>query len=277
MMSKPDHLGPEFAAQFEDASVVAAYHLRPPYQDGIFDVLTGLIADRPRIVLDAGAGTGEIARPLAARVDRVDAVDPSRGMIAKGRRLPGGDGPSLRWINETAEAAILPPPYALITAAASLHWMDWEIALPRFRDLLTPRGVFAVIEDREHAPPWVAPLGQLIAAFSTNRAYRPYNVIVELETRGLFRRLGRHETPVASFRQSVDDYVESFHARNGCSRDRMRPERAAAFDRRLRSLVTPFAPDGIITRRRTNEIVWGLPAPRQPSSNHPMKGSGPTA
>lgn len=276
MMPKPDHLGPEFATQFADSSVVAAYRHRPPYLDDVFAVLVDLIEDRPRDVLDAGAGTGEIARRLAPLVDRVDAVDPSLEMIAKGRFLPGGDAPNLRWLHGTAEAVALSPPYALIVAAASLHWMDWERALPRFRELLTPRGVLAVVEDRETAPSWGAALGQLIAAFSTNRAYRPYNLIGELETRGLLRRLGRHETPVVPFRQSVDDYVESFHARNGFSRDRMTPERAAAFDRELRSLVTPFAPDGIITLHRTNEIVWGLPAPRESSLDHPMKGPGPT-
>ena len=277
MMSKPEHLGPEYAAQFADPSIVAAYHLRPPYLDEVFDVLTGLIVDRPRIVLDAGTGTGEIARPLAARVDRVDAVDPSREMIATGRDLPGGGAPNLRWLQGTAEAVDLFPPYALIVAAASLHWMDWDVVVPRFRDLLTPRGVLAVVEDHEEPPPWAAPLRQLIAAFSTNRAYRPYDLITELETRGLVRWLGRHRTPVVPFRQPVDDYVEPFHARNGFSRDRMLPGRAAAFDRELRSLVTPFAADGIITLHRTNEIVWGVPVPRECSPDRSAKGSGPTS
>ena len=259
MLPKPDHLGPEYAAQFADPSIVAAYHLRPPYLDEVFDVLTGMIADRPRNVLDAGTGTGEIARSLAPRVDRVDAVDPSPEMIAKGRALPGGGAPNLRWLQGMAETVDLFPPYALIVAAASLHWMDWEVVLPRFRDLLTPRGVLAVVEDHEEPPPWAEPLRQLIATFSTNRAYRPYNLILELESRGLVRWLGRHETPVGSFCQPVDDYVESFHARNGFSRDRMRPGRASEFDRELQSLVTPFAVDGIITLHRTNAIVWGPP------------------
>ena len=275
MMPRPDHLGPEFATQFADPSVVAAYHLRPPYLDEVFDVLANLIKDDPRTVLDAGTGTGEIARPLATRADRVDAVDPSGEMIAKGRLLPGGDASNLRWLHGTMEAIVLSPTYSLIVTAASLHWMDWDVVLPRFRDLLTPRGVLAIVEDRGSAPPWAAPLGEFIAAFSTNRTYRPYDIILELEARGLFRRLGRHQTPESAFRQSVEDYVESFHARNGFSRDRMLPGRAAAFDRDFRSLVTPFAPDGIITLHRTNEIVWGVPVPRECSPDRSAKGSGP--
>ncbi|MBV9278962.1 MAG: class I SAM-dependent methyltransferase, partial [Chloroflexi bacterium] len=52
----------------------------------------------PRVVLDAGCGTGDVARPLAPLVDRVDAVDISAGMIERGRRLPGGENPAITWI-----------------------------------------------------------------------------------------------------------------------------------------------------------------------------------
>src|SRR5439155_17899141 len=103
-----------------------AYRSRPPYPDELFEILAGLISDEPRVVLDAGCGTGEIARPLLGRVDRVDAVDFSPAMIERGRRSPGGDHPNLRWIVGRAEDVPLAPPYALITAGASLHWMDWE-------------------------------------------------------------------------------------------------------------------------------------------------------
>ncbi|MGH2560279.1 MAG: class I SAM-dependent methyltransferase, partial [Thermomicrobiales bacterium] len=144
VLPKPDHLAPKYGAQFQDASVVAAYHHRPHYPAPIFDLLTGLIADEPRVVLDIGTGPGAIARELAARVERVDAVDPSRGMIEQGRALPGGDRPNLVWIEGYAEDAPLNPPYALITAGQSLHWMEWAVVMPRFRDLLTPNGVLAI-------------------------------------------------------------------------------------------------------------------------------------
>ncbi|HUC24416.1 MAG TPA: class I SAM-dependent methyltransferase [Streptosporangiaceae bacterium] len=47
-------------------------------------------------MLDIGAGDGALARPLAERVDRVDAVDVSAAMLAAGARQPGGDRPNLR-------------------------------------------------------------------------------------------------------------------------------------------------------------------------------------
>lgn len=124
MRPKPDHLGPEYGAPFADAQVVTTYRHRPPYPDGVFAILTSLIVDEPRAVLDAGAGRGEIARALARRVARVDAVEPAAGMIAQGRLSPGGDQPNLTWVEGFAEDAPLHPPYALIVAAQSLHWMD---------------------------------------------------------------------------------------------------------------------------------------------------------
>jgi hypothetical protein len=139
--------------------------------------------------------------------------------------------------------------------------MEWSVVLPRFREALTSNGVLAVVSDAVEEVPWGGPLQALIDRFSTNRKFRPYNVIDEVERRGLFRTLGRHRCASVPFTQSVDDYVGSFHARNGFSRDRMTPEAAAAFDREVAALVRAHAPDGRVTLRVAGEVVWGLPAP----------------
>jgi SAM-dependent methyltransferase len=257
--SKPDHLGPEYGAQFGDPSVVAAYRHRPPYPPAVFDVLVGLIVDEPRAVLDVGTGTGEIARGLAPRVERVDAVDPSPGMIATGQRLPGGDHPHLTWIEGYAENAPIRPPYALVTAGQSLHWLDWPVVMPHFRDALSPHGVLAIVEQREVPHPWDAAVLAVIQRYSTNLKYRPYDLIEELETRGLFRTLGRRETAPAGFGRDVAGYVESFHARNGLSRDRMTAEAAAAFDREVTALVVPYAVGGVLELAVAGVVIWGLP------------------
>jgi SAM-dependent methyltransferase len=256
---KPAHLGPEYGAQFSDPSIAEVYHLRPPYPDPLFEKLADLIVDRSRTVLDAGTGTGEIARRLAPFADRVDAVDLSLPMIAKGRLAPGGDAPNLRWIHGPAETAPISPPYALVTAAASLHWMDWPVVMPRFRDALTPNGVLAIVGDRAAATPWKDVLQEIIDRYSTNRLYRPYDLIEEIESRGLFRTIGRYETPATPFTQSVADYVTSFHARNGFSRDRMTAEAAESFDREATAAVTPYAIDGMVTLEISAQIVWGQP------------------
>ncbi len=81
-------------------------------------------------MLDIGCGTGDIARLLARLVERVDAVDFSAGMIQVGQGLPGGSASNLWWIIGKVEDVQLDPPFALVAAGESLHWMDWEIVLP---------------------------------------------------------------------------------------------------------------------------------------------------
>jgi 2-polyprenyl-3-methyl-5-hydroxy-6-metoxy-1,4-benzoquinol methylase len=64
----------ELAATFRHPGMADAYRHRPPYPDEVFDILDRIITDRPRRVLDIGAGEGALARPLAGRVDHVDAM-----------------------------------------------------------------------------------------------------------------------------------------------------------------------------------------------------------
>src|SRR5947207_15956107 len=96
MLPKPAHLGPRYGAQFADPSVVAAYPHRPPYPAEVFEILVGLVIDAPRAVLDAGCGTGDLARRLAELVDRGGAVGLAAAMLALGRTLLGGVAPHLR-------------------------------------------------------------------------------------------------------------------------------------------------------------------------------------
>ena len=256
---KPRHLDRDYAEQFMDRSVVEAYRFRPPYPDETFDVLEELLADEPRVVLDAGCGTGSIARWLAGRVDRVDAIDFSRHMVETGRRLPGGDRPNLRWTVAAMEDAPLAGPYGLVTAGQSLHWMQWDVVIPRFREALTPSGKLVLIGHDFVPAPWDAPLKQILARYSTNRDYAPYDPVQELVDRGLFERQGVRRTGFVPLVSTVDDYVESFHSANGFSRERMDPAAAAAFDAEVRALVLDRLPGGHLETPYAATLVWGRP------------------
>lgn len=144
MRPKPAHLAATYGEQFSDPSVVNAYGLRPPYPDAVIDQLATR-AGAAGAVLDLGCGTGEITRRLVPRLGRIDAVDPSAAMLTTARSLPGGDHPNLTWILGAAEDAPLDPPYDVVYAAASLHWMDWAVVLPRIRAALTPAGTLAIV------------------------------------------------------------------------------------------------------------------------------------
>jgi SAM-dependent methyltransferase len=262
MTDKPSFLGPKYGSAFEDPTVVASYHTRPPYPEGAFDLVGSLLAERPGPVLDLGCGTGIVARRLVGlgdRVARVDALDVSPAMIAEGQRLPNGNHPRLRWILGRAEDAPLEPPYALVTAAASLHWMDWQTVLPRLHDVLAPGGLLVIVVDDNPPPPWQAELLPILQRYSTNQEYQVgFDLVTALRERGLFQVDERRRTTPIRFRQSIDAYVESFHARSGFSRARMDSAAIAEFDTAVRSLVSAYD-DSTVDLEVVADVAWGRP------------------
>jgi SAM-dependent methyltransferase len=263
MKPKPAHLGPHYGAVFEADSVARAYHTRPPFPAELFDTLLKLQPAGPRSILDLGCGTGEVALGLVGRVDQIAAVDRSEAMLRVARARVGGDDPSIRWICAAAESFEFRGPYSLVVAAESLHWMDWEVVLPKVAHALGAGAFLALADGRSlEDVAWRADLARLIARYSTNREYRPYDLVAELTQRGLFRELGRQRTRPVAFQQSIDDYVESFHSRNGFSRERMSRESAAEFDSALRELVSRSCPAGIVVGETVARVVWGRPSAR---------------
>ena len=272
MQTDPWWLNPQNAAAFQAPGVVAAYRYRPPYPAALFPRLVDLIGARPRRVLDVGCGPGPLARPLAPLVDQVDAVDPAPAMIAAGRVASGGDHPHLRWIVGRAEDAPLDPPYGLIVAGDSLHWMEWAVVLPRFAGVLAPGGFLAIVHNNVAPPPWSAELGQLIARYSVMQRYQPLDLLTELETRELFRKAGEDKIS-APFTQSIEEYIESFHSRSSLSRERLTAENATAFDAELRAILAPYCED-VVELQQEIGLVWGTPLQSADDGRRTMDDKG---
>jgi SAM-dependent methyltransferase len=258
MMKRPAGFGQQYASAFQESSVADAYAFRPPYPPAVFDVLTRRLPATPQRLLDVGCGTGALTRPLTALAIPIDAIDISPVMIARGKDLPNGSNPLIHWLVGAVETTTCTPPYDLITAGECLHWMEWEVILPRFATLLAPEG-YLVILDLDHQPmPWSADLGRLIQRYSTNQDYQAIDLVAELEHRQLFRVKDRVATQPWIFRQSVDAYIESFHGRASFARERMGATDASAFDQHLRQLVTAHT-QTLVDLPLVAHIVWGRP------------------
>jgi SAM-dependent methyltransferase len=256
-MAKPAGLGPEYVAQFDDPSVVAAYPTRPPYPESLI-TLIGDIAATPRTrILDLGCGTGELARRLARHVAAIAAVDRSPRMIDAARRMPGGDAPNIDWIVGEVESLSLSGKFDLVIAAESFHWFDWPRACARITELV-PTARLVLVEGRfEVGPPWSGALASLIAAFSTNRDFIAYDLVDELTSRGCFSIDSRMRLGPVRYRQSIDDYMTSIHSRNGFSRDRMSRDSGLTFDEAVRRLITPHARDQILDLQIETRVAYG--------------------
>ena len=242
---------------FSDAEVARLYRFRAPYPSGVFEILRRLLVV-PRTVLDVGAGTGALARPLLAFADSVDALDPSAAMVEEGRHLSGGDDPRLHWMVGRAEDAPLSSPYGLVTAGASLHWLDPDVALPRLRDALAPGAVVAVTDTQNVHGPYHAEVLSVIRDHSELEHHTETPDLVEgLRAAGRFAVLGQERTAPMAFEQSVDEYVEMLHSTSTLARARL-GDRATRFDEQIHQV---FARHGLARIRFDviGIVIWGRP------------------
>lgn len=249
----------ELGRAFEDADVARKYRYRQPYPAEIFEILEALLVE-PRTVLDAGSGTGALTIGLARVAKRVDAVDPSAAMLREARLRPGADNEHIRWIQGTAEGARLDPPYGLVTTGASLHWMDPDVVMPRFREALAPAGVLAIVnsESTYAQPEWRDEFIGLIRASSPIRHHLEFAELVRsLETSGHFIREGERKAVPVPYEQSLDDYLAMLGSTSALSRTTL-GSRSDEFERDVRAI---FARHNITSIRAdlVGEIVWGRP------------------
>jgi len=230
----------ELGRVWADDEAAALYTYRAPYPRGVFDILERLTVE-PRVVLDAGAGTGALARNFPPAFTRIDAVDPSAAMIARGRALPGGDEPRIRWILGRAEDAPLSPPYGLITVGASLHWMQPDVVLPRFRDALAPGAHLAILNtETTHSGEWHPQIVDVIQRYSPLEHHlETHEMVARDAAQGLVRLVGEERTAPVPFGRSVDDYLRLLGSTSTLSRVSL-GSRADAFESECREVFARY-------------------------------------
>lgn len=261
-MPKPPYLNAEYAAEFKARNVAELYTYQPAYSDEVYTTLLGLIPAATKTVLDAGCGPGKIARGLVEGsgkpVDRVDAVDFSAEMIRVGKSLPNGSHPNLHWQCAAIEEAELNAPYGLIVAGASLHWMDWPIVLPRLAQALAPDSVLALVSgDEPRMAAWLPDRKALIAEYSTNQNWQPWDMLAELIQQGYFEQLGEFDAVPITVTQTIEDFLKCEHSRASLSLDGMGPQRAAEFNEKMYAALEPHLTDGHLDYEVVGRIRWG--------------------
>ncbi|HKY12403.1 MAG TPA: methyltransferase domain-containing protein [Gaiellaceae bacterium] len=259
MEAKPKGWASEYAAWFDEPSAVDRYHLRPPYPAETFDLLASLVVGSLRVVLDAGCGPGDLALGLAPLVDRVDGVDRSARMIARGQTFPDE---RIRWIHAAIEDAALEPPYALIVAGESIHWFDWQRTFRRFRDVLSPTGWLAIVNrDWLRDPQLRAQLGPSYSRHGANPDFAALDPVKELEQRGLFEPVASHTTSPVPWTPTPEQLIGCHHSQNGFLLEKMRSP--ARFDQEVIAAVDKLVPisGGRFQLDVAATITWGHPHP----------------
>lgn len=260
MEPKPPGWSAEYGAWFREASVAERYDFRPPYPAEVFEILTSLFGDGPHTVLDAGCGTGDLARRLAPLVDSVDAVDQSTAMLAQARALPGGDAANLAWIESPIETATLRAPYGLVVAGESVHWFDWQLALPRFAEVLAPGGVLALAyRDWIRAPELAARVGPIYSRYAAKTDFTRKDVVEELTRRNRFERIGEQTTAPEAWRPTLDELLGCHHSQSAFVLEKM--DDPDGFDRELTEALDELVPerDGRYELDVVATLTWGRP------------------
>lgn len=113
---------------------------RPHYPDQLIADLLALGASR---VLDVGAGTGIASQQLAGRGADVLAVEPDARMaaLAQAKGIPTEIAMFEAW--DPAGRT-----FDLVVFAASFHWVNAAVALPKVREILTYGGHLALLWNR---------------------------------------------------------------------------------------------------------------------------------
>lgn len=259
-MSNSTTVDQEHAARFKSAAVAKRYKDRPPYHPEIIEFLCSLLPEEPKTVLDAGCGPGKIARALADKASRIDAIDFSEEMILAGKQSENGDHPVINWHHSTIEDASLDPPYGLIVAGASLHWMNRSIVLPMFHKALALGGYFVVVDgDGPCNVPWTKTRKELIKEFSTNQNYVPVNLSGMLKNSAEFTIMGQRSFGPYEFSQSLEEFLNSEHSRASLSEEGLGEVGVREFNEKMSEALQPFIKDGVLRYEVETQVIWSKP------------------
>jgi SAM-dependent methyltransferase len=112
-------------------------------------------AERPRLVVDFGSGTGLSTRAWAERADEVIGVEASPEMRAQAEKATdetlqqtvAKSVGAVRFVQAYAQETGLPDGAAdIVTCSQSFHWMEPEPTLAEAARILRPGGVFAAYD-----------------------------------------------------------------------------------------------------------------------------------
>jgi len=245
---------------FDDVDVARCYAHRAPYAPPLYDFLLTLVPGRAR-ALDLGCGPGKIAHDLAPYFQTVEALDPAAPMIAVGReRNP--DTTNIEWITARAEEGIGTGPYDLVTAGASLHWMQHAVVFPKLAAHLAPGGIVAVLNgDDAFEPPWQAEYTEFLRRWLARfgRTLAPAAFKAELDTYKPWLDIAGERDFIFEHTETIAGYIACQHSRATWTRAVMGEKLAHEFDEDLALMLAPFTRAGRLHFNVKSNLIWGTP------------------
>ncbi|MGW7498750.1 class I SAM-dependent methyltransferase [Streptomyces luteogriseus] len=102
------------------------------------------LPERVGTALDVGCGSGDLARLLAGRADRVHGIDADLEITVRARELTPAAAP-VTYAEADALTGLGDQSYDVITCVAAVHHLPLTRALQTFRDRLAPGGTLVIV------------------------------------------------------------------------------------------------------------------------------------
>lgn len=262
----PDFLSPDLlrnrSREFEDPGVAAGYRDRPIYPSSLMSTLRTLIDPTNRTVLDVGTGTGNVARPLAPFVDRIDAVDPSPAMIEVGKQLPGGDNSVIQWRQGRIEEFEGSGEYGLITCGLSIHFLDQSAIIPLFHRLLAPGRYLAALSVSPERTGWDDDVEAVRGGSVSTGANEDQRAFDRFKAEGLLTGTGSFESESEPWNPTIDTYINNLRGRSSWSILLADKDRGNDMLNKVRAILERNAVNGRLPITIRGRLWWGIPTPK---------------
>ena len=154
------------------------------------------------------------------------------------------------------------PPYDLICAGASIHWLDHERLMPRLAGSLSNGAWVMVIEgDGAWQPPWQAEFTDFTARWleRMGRRHNEAEFGVAMNRYQEFMVIHGQREFVAPVEQPLNDFIECQHSRASWARAVMGLERSEHYDAELKELLTPHVRAGALHFQVRTALTWSRP------------------
>lgn len=230
---------------------------RPKYPDALVRRLADLA--RGGRVLDLHAGTGELARGLAAQRLSVTALVGSERALTAGRAKPFGE--KVEWRHGTWETGPLAASgpggrrYDLVVAGDQALRFPFEDALPRLRSVVG--GWFAMTGRGDQLDGGLDELMKVLGEWSSTRVRAMRDEAAFVTKAPRFRRVGFWRARSQTVLQPVPVYVRSLNRRYALGLDGAPPERLESFYRAVEGCLDRNGHGGMVRLVTAPWIVWG--------------------
>lgn len=138
--------------------------VRPAYPEQVLDVILAAPTNSPRVIVDVGAGTGQLTRMLGQREVSTIAIEPAAAMRRVLQQQSWLDASCTVVLDTTAEATGLPSNSAdLLVWSQSFHWLDAAQATKEAARVLRNGGAVALVANQLDVEiPWVHRLSRIM-------------------------------------------------------------------------------------------------------------------